>query len=125
MNPQSRGSVTLRSADPKDAPLVDPKYLDHPFDRKVMLELIRETLKFQQESAVSKYLKRYIIGPKSTSDDDILVRLHTPDSVDLDRADQVFVSFSQEFINEVTSPPLARKRHSQDGPTVRPNCMCR
>jgi choline dehydrogenase-like flavoprotein len=67
MNPRSRGSVTLRSADPKDAPLIDPKYLDHPFDRKVMLELIRETVKFQEESAVSKYLKRSIIGPKSTS----------------------------------------------------------
>lgn len=104
MNPQSRGSATLRSAYPKDAPLIDPKYLDHPFDRKVMLELVRETMKFQQESAVGKYFTRYIFGPKSTSDEDILVRLHAPDSVDLDHTDQVFVSFSQKFINEVTSP---------------------
>jgi choline dehydrogenase-like flavoprotein len=104
MNPQSRGSATLRSAYPKDAPLIDPKYLDHPFDRKVMLELVRETVKFQQESTVGKYFKRYIIRPKSTSGEDILVRLHAPDSVDLDHTDQVFVSFSQEFINEATSP---------------------
>ena len=38
------------------------------------------------------------------ADEDILVRLHAPDSVDLDHTDQFFVSFSQEFINEVTSP---------------------
>jgi hypothetical protein len=55
--------------------LIDPKYLDHPFDRKVMLELVREMVKFQQESAVSEYFKRYIVGPKSTSNEDILVRL--------------------------------------------------
>jgi choline dehydrogenase-like flavoprotein len=69
-----------------------------------MLELVRETVKFQQESTVGKYFKRYIIRPKSISGEDILVRLHAPDSVDLDHTDQVFVSFSQEFINEVTSP---------------------
>jgi choline dehydrogenase-like flavoprotein len=75
VNPQSRGSITLRSADPKDVLLIDPKYLDHSFDRKEMLEFVRETVKFQQESAVSKYFKRYMIGPKSISDEDILVRL--------------------------------------------------
>lgn len=58
MNPQSRGSVTLRSADPKDAPVIDLKLLDHPFDKKVMVDSIRETMKFHQESAVGKYLRR-------------------------------------------------------------------
>ena len=73
MNPQSRGEVTLRSADPKDAPLINLKLLDHPYDRKAMVDLIRETVNFQKESAVGKYFKRYILGPKSVSDENILV----------------------------------------------------
>jgi choline dehydrogenase-like flavoprotein len=76
MNPQSNGSVTLRSADSKDAPLIDLKILDHPWDRKVMVDSIRETMKFQQESKVGKYFRRYILGPKSVSDEDILVITH-------------------------------------------------
>lgn len=38
VRPQSRGRVTLASADPHDAPLVDPNYLDDPDDMKLMLE---------------------------------------------------------------------------------------
>jgi choline dehydrogenase-like flavoprotein len=73
MNPQSHGEVTLRSADPTAAPLIDLKLLDHPYDRKTMINLIRETMKFQYDSAIGKYFKRYILGPKSDSDEDILV----------------------------------------------------
>lgn len=74
LNVQSRGEVTLRSVDPKDAPVINPKYLEHPYDRKALLESIRETMRFQQHSALGKYLKEYVDGPKSTSDEDILVR---------------------------------------------------
>lgn len=73
LNAQSRGEVTLRSANPNDAPVINPKYLEHPYDRKALLESIRETMKFQQHSALGKYLKEYVQGPKSTSDEDILV----------------------------------------------------
>lgn len=43
MNPcllraKSRGSVTLRSANPKDLPIVDHNYFDHPNDIKLMLK---------------------------------------------------------------------------------------
>lgn len=74
LNAQSRGEVTLRSADPDDAPLINPGYLEHPYDRKALLESIRETMRFQQHSALGKYLQGYVQGPKSTSDEDILVR---------------------------------------------------
>lgn len=74
LNSQSRGEVTLRSVDPNDAPVINPKYLEHPYDRKALLESIRETMRFQQHSAIGKYLKEYVQGPKSTSDEDILVR---------------------------------------------------
>lgn len=74
LNPQSRGEVTLRSVDPNDAPVINPKHLEHPYDRKALLESIREMMRFQQQSAIGKYLKEYLQGPKSMSDEDILVR---------------------------------------------------
>ncbi|KAA0201289.1 hypothetical protein HAZT_HAZT002308 [Hyalella azteca] len=36
--PKSRGSVTLRSRNPRDAPLIDPNFLSHPDDVDVMME---------------------------------------------------------------------------------------
>jgi choline dehydrogenase-like flavoprotein len=39
--PHSRGTVRLRSADPLDAPLIDPGYLRDPRDTEVLLEGIR------------------------------------------------------------------------------------
>lgn len=74
LNAQSRGEVTLRSADPDDAPLINPGYLEHPYDRKALIESMREIMRFQQHSALKKYLQGYIQGPRSTSDEDILVR---------------------------------------------------
>lgn len=37
-NPVSRGSVHIRSADPADAPLIDPAYLSHPVDVEIFAE---------------------------------------------------------------------------------------
>lgn len=71
MNPLSQGEVTLRSADHHDAPVIDPKYMEHPYDRKSMLEAIREVVTYIRESELKKYFKRFIYGPASTSDEDI------------------------------------------------------
>lgn len=35
--PLSRGTLTLRSTDPADAPVIRPNYLDHPDDLRIML----------------------------------------------------------------------------------------
>lgn len=45
--PKSRGTLRLASADPSDAPVIDPGYLSEPDDTTVLLdgmELIRETM---------------------------------------------------------------------------------
>lgn len=39
----SRGTLTLRSSDPADAPVLDPKFLASPIDRSAMYENVRET----------------------------------------------------------------------------------
>ncbi|BCS10581.1 hypothetical protein ALUC_31398S [Aspergillus luchuensis] len=39
----SRGTLTLRSSDPADAPVLDPRLLASPIDRSAMYENVRET----------------------------------------------------------------------------------
>jgi choline dehydrogenase-like flavoprotein len=70
MNPQSRGSVTLSSADPKEAPILDPHYLEHPYDKRIMREAIRATwTKVYESPEIKKHIKGTIHGPKSLSDE--------------------------------------------------------
>ena len=73
MNPQSRGEVTLASADPADAPVMDPKLLSHPYDRRVIIEAVRSIMGFFEAPALKKTAVKIIGCPKSLSDEDILV----------------------------------------------------
>lgn len=69
---QSRGEVTLQSADP-DAPLkFDPKFLSTPFDRRSAIESLRETLRFAKFNGYAKDNVATLAGPASDSDEDIL-----------------------------------------------------
>jgi len=38
LHPQTRGVVRLRSRDPSDHPSIEPNYLAHPDDVKILLE---------------------------------------------------------------------------------------
>ncbi|XP_035716441.1 glucose dehydrogenase [FAD, quinone] [Folsomia candida] len=46
--PKSRGSITLRSSDPFDAPLIDPKYFSDPNDMKVMIDGFKFAVKLYE-----------------------------------------------------------------------------
>lgn len=49
--PRSRGTVRLASADPLDAPLIDPAYLSDPADADVLLEgiaMVREVMRHRE-----------------------------------------------------------------------------
>lgn len=70
MNPQSRGTVILQSSDPSTAPLINPEFLTHPFDRRVLIDGIRETMRIQRAPIfASRTLK--MLGPKDESDEAI------------------------------------------------------
>jgi choline dehydrogenase-like flavoprotein len=70
MNPQSRGTITLQSSNASAAPLIDPKFLTHPFDRRVLIDGIRETMRLQRAPVfASRTLKT--LGPVNDSDDAI------------------------------------------------------
>ncbi|NVH74098.1 alanine-phosphoribitol ligase [Paraburkholderia sp. JPY432] len=57
LRPRSRGSVTLHSADPLDAPVIDPAYIRDPYDLKVAVEGIRQSREIMSQPALRKYIK--------------------------------------------------------------------
>lgn len=72
MNPQSEGSVTLRSNKIEDKPILKLNYLTHPYDKKVFREAVRNTWqKLVENPTISKSVIRTITGPKSVDDADI------------------------------------------------------
>ncbi|KAL9132931.1 MAG: hypothetical protein Q9175_005887 [Cornicularia normoerica] len=71
-NYAARGSVTLKSADSKDPPVIDPKFLAEPFDRRVAIEAVRETLKLLDLPHIAKEQVRLAAGPEDRSDEAIL-----------------------------------------------------
>ncbi|XP_045131330.1 glucose dehydrogenase [FAD, quinone]-like isoform X2 [Portunus trituberculatus] len=54
LHPKSRGTVTLRSKDPREAPLVDVGYLTHPDDVATLVEGIKLTLALGNASALRR-----------------------------------------------------------------------
>ena len=45
LHPKSIGEITLQSADPRAPPIIDPHYLEHQHDVKVLVEVILLILK--------------------------------------------------------------------------------
>ena len=71
-NSQARGEVTLQSSDP-DVPLVfDPKFLSHPYDRRVAIDSVRDVFKVARHPDFTKDTVAELATPKSDSDEDIL-----------------------------------------------------
>jgi choline dehydrogenase-like flavoprotein len=71
-NPQSRGTVTLRSSDPSTKPVVDPRFLTHPFDRRVIIDGVRETMRMLSAPVYAAHTVQKL-GPKDDSDEAIWV----------------------------------------------------
>ncbi|HVV61709.1 MAG TPA: GMC family oxidoreductase N-terminal domain-containing protein [Pseudolabrys sp.] len=70
VRPTSRGSLKLKSADPADAPAIDPNYLATPEDRRVAADSIRVTRKIVSQPAMRKYSPLEFLPGASVRDDD-------------------------------------------------------
>ncbi|OLN91628.1 Versicolorin B synthase 3 [Colletotrichum chlorophyti] len=73
--PLSRGTVTLASADTKDLPLIDPKWLTDPTDISVALatfKRLRQTFNAAAMQPVLADNKEYFPGPRVETDEQIL-----------------------------------------------------
>ncbi len=71
VRPTSRGTLRLKSAEPTDAPAIDPNYLATPEDRHVAAQSIRITRKIVAQPALQKYLpQEYLPGPQLRDGDE-------------------------------------------------------
>ncbi|MBN3744280.1 choline dehydrogenase [Burkholderia sp. Se-20373] len=71
LRPKSRGSVKLRSADPLDAPLIDPAFLEHDDDLEVLVEGYKLTRRLMAAPAMAQFVTEDLFASRSRSDDDI------------------------------------------------------
>ncbi|KAF2829120.1 alcohol oxidase [Ophiobolus disseminans] len=72
MNPQSRGSVTLRSNKASDKPVINLNFLTHPYDVVAFREAIRATwTKIIENPGIKPHVRKTLLGPESLSDEDV------------------------------------------------------
>jgi choline dehydrogenase len=70
IRPTSRGALTLKSADPCQAPAIAPNYLSTPEDRQVAADSIRVTRKIVSQPALRKYSPMEYLPGASVGDDE-------------------------------------------------------
>ena len=69
LRPESRGSVTLNSADPFDTPAIDPAFLADKRDLETMIKGARLTREILESPALAKYRKKEMFGTESAKTD--------------------------------------------------------
>jgi choline dehydrogenase-like flavoprotein len=70
LQPTSRGTVRLRSADPAEKPLIAPNYLSTDDDRQVAADAIRTTRRLMLQKALACYHPSELLPGPSVGDDD-------------------------------------------------------
>ena len=72
LNPTSRGSVAIRSADAADAPLIAPNYLSTAEDREVAARSLRLTRRIVEQPALARYRpSEYKPGVRFQTDEEL------------------------------------------------------
>ncbi|MGE4330970.1 GMC family oxidoreductase [Diaphorobacter sp.] len=72
LNPTSRGTVQIQSADFSAAPAIAPNYLSTPEDRQVAADSLRVTRRIVAQPALAPYRpEEYKPGPQYQSDEDL------------------------------------------------------
>lgn len=73
LRPKSVGKLRLRSRDPKDHPIIQPNYMAHKDDQKVILDALRLVRRIFNTAPLSNFVEAEQYPPSSaTSDDDLL-----------------------------------------------------
>lgn len=75
LNPTSRGTVRLKSRDPRQAPSISPNYLSTPEDRKVAADSLRVTRRIAEQPAFAKYAPEEVKPGVEYQTDEELTRL--------------------------------------------------
>jgi len=73
LRPESRGSVTLRSADAHEAPAIQPNFLDTQTDRQTIIDGLKVARRIAAAPAYARHVRHeHIPGPDVASDDELL-----------------------------------------------------
>ena len=73
LRPESRGWLRLRSADPLAHPVIQPRYLDSEYDRKLMLECVRIAREIYAQKAFEPYAGEEVFpGRDAQSDEQVM-----------------------------------------------------
>jgi choline dehydrogenase len=73
LRPESRGSIRIRSSDAREAPAIQPNYLDTLTDRDTMVAGMNLARKIAEIPAMKSYVRREVLpGPDVNSDEDML-----------------------------------------------------
>lgn len=71
--PKSRGEIRLGSSDPSQSAVIDPRYLEHEDDQKVMIDGVRKAREILAAQEFEQYESREIgPGPEAQTDEEIL-----------------------------------------------------
>src|SRR6266852_3593673 len=72
LRPASRGSVKIKSSDPRAAPAIRPNYLSTDADRKIAAEALRLTRRIAQQPALAQYQpSEFLPGASFRSDEEL------------------------------------------------------
>src|SRR4051794_5819724 len=74
LTPKSRGTVSLRSADPTAKPWIRHNFLGDPEDVRTMIDGLRLTMDIARAPALAPYCQELFVGPGA--EDDVAVRGH-------------------------------------------------
>jgi choline dehydrogenase len=69
LRPESRGFVRIKSADPAQAPAIQPRYLSDPIDRDVMTAGMLLLRKIMGQQALARYIVEELVPGKSVASD--------------------------------------------------------
>jgi choline dehydrogenase-like flavoprotein len=70
LQPTSRGTVRIRSAEPAELPVIAPNYLSTPEDRQVAADAIRTTRRLMRQPALARYHPEEFLPGPSVGDDE-------------------------------------------------------
>ena len=73
LRPKSVGSITLASVDPMQAPAIRANYLDHEYDRRMMVECARLSLEIFSQPAFKPYVAERIFPEEGVEGDEGLM----------------------------------------------------
>ena len=75
--PESRGRLRLRSSNPSNNPIVDPRYLRADVDRRTLVEGVRQSLEICGDPSLSSFIGRRLLPNGAVSNEDILATIRS------------------------------------------------